>query len=183
MRYKISLAIAFAAVGILVLIATASAQAVLTQQEELGKFLFFDTNLSDPVGQSCAACHGPEVGYTGPNQAISAGGAVYEGAVPGRFGNRKPPAAAYAGDSPILYWDGQNWVGGMFWDGRATGWTLGDPLAEQAQGPFLNPLEQNNASAQVVIDKVLTSSYKDLFLQVCTDAGNYYECIGRAIAA
>ena len=183
MRYKISLAIAFAAVGILVLIATASAQAVLTQQEELGKFLFFDTNLSDPVGQSCAACHGPEVGYTGPNQAISAGGAVYEGAVPGRFGNRKPPAAAYAGDSPILYWDGQNWVGGMFWDGRATGWTLEDPLAEQAQGPFLNPLEQNNASAQVVIDKVLTSSYKDLFLQVCTDAGNYYECIGRAIAA
>jgi cytochrome c peroxidase len=94
MRYKISLAIAFAAVGILVLIATASAQAALTQEEELGKFLFFDTNLSEPAGQSCAACHGPEVGYTGPSQAISAGGAVYEGAVSGRFGNRKPPAAA-----------------------------------------------------------------------------------------
>ena len=51
----------------------------------------------------------------------------------------------------------------MFWDGRATGRTLGDPLAEQAQGPFLNPLEQNNASPQVVIDKVLASSYADLF--------------------
>ena len=75
------------------------------------------------------------------------------------------------------------WVGGMFWDGRATGETLGDPLAEQAQGPFLNPLEQNNASAQVVIDKVLTSNYKDLFLQVCTDSAIYYECIGRSIAA
>ena len=47
-------------------------------------------------------------------------------------------------------------------DGRATGWTLGDPLAEQAQGPFLNPLEQNNASAQVVIDKALGSSYGGL---------------------
>jgi cytochrome c peroxidase len=184
MRYKISLAIAFAAVGILVLIVTASAaQASLTQKEELGKYLFFDTDLSDPPGQSCAACHGPEVGYTGPNQAISAGGAVYEGAVPGRFGNRKPPAAAYAGDSPILHWDGTNWVGGMFWDGRATGDTLGDPLAEQAQGPFLNPLEQNNASPQAVIDKVLASSYKNLFLQVCTDPSKYYECIGRAIAA
>jgi cytochrome c peroxidase len=34
---------------------------------------------------------------------------------------------------------------------------VGDPLAEQAQGPFLNPLEQNNASSQVVIDKVLDS--------------------------
>ena len=123
------------------------------------------------------------MGWTGPDQAINAGGAVYEGAVSGRFGNRKPPASAYAGDSPILHWDGTTWVGGMFWDGRATGWTLGDPLAEQAQGPFLNPLEQNNASAQVVIDKVLASSYKDLFLQVCTDTTKHYECIGRSIAA
>ncbi len=119
----------------------------LTPQEELGKSLFFDTNLSDPPGQACAACHGPQVGYTGPDEAINKAGAVYEGAVLGRFGNRKPPSAAYAGDSPILYDDGKSWVGGMFWDGRATGWTLGDPLAEQAQGPFLNPLEQNNASA------------------------------------
>jgi len=161
----------------------AFAQEGLTPQEQLGKFLFFDTNLSAPAGQSCAVCHGPDVGWTGPDQAINAAGAVYEGAVSGRFGDRKPPASAYAGDSPILYYDGTKWVGGMFWDGRATGWTLGDPLAEQAQGPFLNPLEQNNASAQVVIDKVLASGYGDLFLQVCTDHATYYECIGRAIAA
>src|ERR1019366_7252954 len=102
------------------------------------------------------ACHGREVGYTGPDAAINAAGAVYEGAVAGRFGNRKPPAAAYAGDSPILHFDGTKWVGGMFWDGRATGLILGDPLAEQAQ---------------------------DLFLQVCTDSNRYYECIGRSIAA
>jgi len=155
----------------------------LTRQERLGKLLFFDTSLSDPAGQSCAVCHAPPVGWTGPDEAINAAGAVYEGAVAGRFGNRKPPTSAYAGDSPILYYDGTKWVGGMFWDGRATGWTLGDPLAEQAQGPFLNPLEQNNASAQVVIDKVLASSYKDLFLQVCIDPETYYDCIGRSIAA
>ncbi len=167
---------------------TAQAQAPtqsppLTPQEQLGKALFFDANLSDPPGQACAACHGPAVGYTGPDQAINRGGAVYEGAVPGRFGNRKPPAAAYAGDSPILSFDGEKWVGGMFWDGRATGWTLGDPLTEQAQGPFLNPLEQNNASPEAVIDKVLASSYSGLFLQVCTDPTKYYECVGRSIAA
>ena len=157
----------------------------LTPKQELGRFLFFDTNLSDPPGQSCAVCHGPSVGWTGPDSAINAGGAVYEGAVLGRFGNRKPPASAYAGDSPILHWDGTRWVGGMFWDGRATGWTLGDPLAEQAQGPFLNPLEQNNASPQVVIDKVLASSYSDLFVQECPEPDVFvrYECIGRAIAA
>src|SRR5450759_2793676 len=161
-----------------------SADRNLTQNEQLGKKLFFDTKLSTPSGLACAGCHGAEVGYTGPDAAINAAGAVYEGAMPGRFGNRKPPSAAYAGDSPILHFDGTKWVGGMFWDGRATGWTLGDPLAEQAQGPFLNPLEQNNASAQVVIDKVLASNYSDLFLQVCTDSdtAKRYECIGRAIA-
>src|SRR5450759_5225019 len=161
-----------------------SADRNLTQNEQLGKKLFFDTKLSTPSGLACAGCHGAEVGYTGPDAAINAAGAVYEGAVTGRFGNRKPPSAAYAGDSPILHLAGTTWVGGMFWDGRATGWILGDPLAEQAQGPFLNPLEQNNASAQVVIDKVLASNYRDLFLQVCTDSdtAKRYECIGRAIA-
>src|SRR5450759_1818771 len=160
-----------------------SAERNLTQNEQLGKKLFFDTKLSTPSGLACAGCHGAQVGYTGPDAAINVAGAVYEGAVTGRFGNRKPPTAAYAGDSPSLHWDGTKWVGGMFWDGRATGLTLGDPLAEQAQGPFLNPLEQNNASAQVVIDKVLASDYQDLFLQVCTDSTKYYECIGRSIAA
>src|SRR5512135_3543020 len=135
----------------------------LTPQEQLGKNLFFDTNLSDPPGQACAACHAPDVGYTGPDAKINAAGAVYEGAVAGRFGNRKPPTAAYGGDSPLLHFDGTTWVGGMFWDGRATGDVLGDPLAEQAQGPFLNPLEQNNANAQVVIQKILKAEYRDLF--------------------
>jgi cytochrome c peroxidase len=190
MRSKSIFAPALAAAALLLLVVSgASAQRTLSSKEELGKKqelgkeLFFDTNLSTPTGLACAGCHGPEVGYTGPDAAINAAGAVYEGAVAGRFGNRKPPSAAYAGDSPILHFDGTKWVGGMFWDGRATGWTLGDPLAEQAQGPFLNPLEQNNASPQVVIDKVLASSYKDLFLQVCTDSNTYYECIGRSIAA
>jgi cytochrome c peroxidase len=186
MRTKTILALALAAAALLLLVvAGASAQGTLTPEEELGESLFFDTNLSNPPGQSCAACHAPQVGWTGPDQAINAAGAVYEGAVAGSFGNRKPPASAYAGDSPVLYQDETTWVGGMFWDGRATGWTLGDPLAEQALGPFLNPLEQNNASAQVVIDKVLISGYADLFLEICTgpDTASRWECIGRAIAA
>jgi len=177
--------LAFAS-AVLLLLVIADAWALpqnLTPQEKLGKHLFFDKNLSTPSGLSCAGCHGAEVGYTGPDQAINAGGAVYEGAVHGRFGNRKPPTAAYAGDSPILSYNGGKWVGGMFWDGRATGRTLGDPLAEQAQGPFLNPLEQNNASAQIVIDKILKSRYEDLFLQVCNDQSTEYNCIGRSIAA
>jgi cytochrome c peroxidase len=159
-----------------------------TDKQWLGKQLFFDANLSEPAWRDCAACHVSQVGWTGPDAAINQGGAVYEGAVTGRFGNRKPPSSAYGGDSPVLHFDATNgWTGGMFWDGRATGLTLGDPLAEQAMGPFLNPLEQNNASAGVVVDKVKNSKYADLFKKVWgtnafDDTVQAYQMIGRSIA-
>jgi cytochrome c peroxidase len=170
-----------------------STMAELTPMETLGKFLLFDENLSNPPGQSCTACHGPEVGFTGPVEEINATGAVYPGAVLTRFGNRKPPSAAYGGESPVLYYDelDEVWVGGMFWDGRAAGWILGDPLAEQAQGPFLNPLEQNNPNARLVILKIRDSAYADLFEEVwgpgsldsVKDIAGTYERIARSIAA
>lgn len=187
------------AVAVLLAVTIAPAQAAdanssATRKERLGKLLFFDTNLSSPPGQSCASCHSPQVGWTGPSVGINVAGSVYEGAVPGRFGNRKPPVSAYAGDSPVLRYDNddQVWVGGMFWDGRATGQTLGDPLAEQAAGPFLNPLEQNNPSAKDVCLKVKASDYAKLFEQVwghnslnCSESkvDKTYERIARAIAA
>src|SRR4030042_724587 len=131
-------------------------QPELSGIEALGRAIFFDADLSANGTQSCAACHGPEVGFTGPDVLVNAGGAVYPGAIPNRFGNRKPPAAAYAGDSPVFHFDALagGWFGGMFWDGRATGAHLGDPLAEQAQGPFLNPLEQAIANVQVLCVRV-----------------------------
>jgi len=164
----------------------------LTPLEELGKKLFFDKNLSTPPGQDCAACHAPNVGMTGPDEEINKKGGVYEGAVKGRFGNRKPPAAAYAGDSPVLHIDKEgNFVGGMFWDARATGDSLGDPLAEQALGPFLNPLEQNMPDKKSIILKVQKSDYAALFekawgkgsLDTARDIDGAYERIGRSIAA
>jgi cytochrome c peroxidase len=173
------------AAALALLTASAGIATALTDQEQLGKDLFFDKELSTPPGQACAACHAPEVGWTGPDSNINAHGAVYKGAADERFGNRKPPSSAYAGDSPILT-NIAPFVGGMFWDGRATGWMLGDPLAEQAQGPFLNPLEQNNPNAKTVVDKVLRSSYWTLFKEVCGkeyDSNKYYECIARSIAA
>ena len=115
----------------------------LTPNQELGKSIFFDTNLSFNGNQACAACHGPESGWTGPELITNAHGAVYEGSIAGRFGDRKPPSAAYATLSPIFHQDRNGlFVGGNFWDGRATGEKLGNPAADQAQGPFLNPKEQ-----------------------------------------
>ena len=75
----------------------------LTDEEQLGKFIFFDQTLSVNGNQSCATCHAPAAGWTGPETDINAGGAVYEGSIAGRFGNRKPPSSAYATPSPILH--------------------------------------------------------------------------------
>jgi cytochrome c peroxidase len=161
----------------------------LTMKEQLGKLLFFDANLSTPTGQSCATCHAPEVGFTGPSSVINNTTVVYPGAVPTMFGNRKPPSAAYGGASPIMYYDAkaQLFIGGMFWDGRATGWELGDPLAEQARGPFLNPREQNNANAEVVVNKVHMSGYANIFELVYGNIWNNiplaYDKIADAISA
>jgi cytochrome c peroxidase len=163
----------------------------LTPKEELGRRLFFDTRLSEPMGQACAVCHGPTVGWTGPDEELNKAGSVYPGALEPRFGNRKPPTSAYAGASPKLHRDEEGtFVGGMFWDGRATGWTLGDPLAEQAMGPFLNPLEQNMPDNKAIIQKVIDSDYADLFREVwgvdsldIEDPEATYANIGRSIAA
>ncbi len=163
----------------------------------LGKALFFDVRMSINQTQSCASCHDPGVGFTGPDSEINASGAVEPGAVPSRFGNRKPPTAAYAGESPLLEYDAAYdngsgaWIGGMFWDGRATGWTLGDPLAEQAMGPFLNPLEMNMPGERQVCIRVAQSDYASLFeavwgpgsLDCVKDPQGAYELIAHSIAA
>jgi len=180
--------------GLVVLGATVAVVAdgpALTPQEELGKAIFFDENLSLNANQSCATCHGPEAGWTGPDTAINAHGSVYEGSIPGAFGDRKPPSSAYATFAPVLHLDEDGlFVGGNFWDGRATGERLGSPAAEQALGPFLNPVEQALPSPADVVAGVCASTYGDLFRTVCgTDAcaaANVhaaYDCIGYAIAA
>jgi len=166
----------------------------LTPNEQLGKSIFFDENLSFNNNQSCATCHAPEAGWTGPDSVINAGGAVYEGSILGRFGNRKPPSSAYATPSPILHFVIEKkealFIGGNFWDGRATGEKLGNPAADQAQGPFLNPLEQALGTPVDVVERVCASSYGDLFRQVwgeeVCDPANVamaYDNIALSIAA
>jgi cytochrome c peroxidase len=147
---------------------TATAQEP-TPIEELGELIFDDTDLSINHNQSCATCHGEDWGTTGPNPLINAAGAVYEGSIDGRFGDRKPPSSAYATLSPIFHFDkggDGEWVGGNFWDGRATGEKLGNPAADQAQGPFLNPAEQALPDAACVVYRVSMSAYADLYKQV-----------------
>ena len=157
------------AITILVGLAGVAVSGGLTPNEQLGKSIFFDGNLSINRNQSCATCHAAEVGWTGPDEIINMHGSVYEGSIPGRFGDRKPPASAYATTSPIFHLEKGTWVGGNFWDGRATGYKLGNPAADQAQGPFLNPVEQALSDSACVVHRVCTGAYPVSFEAVWGD--------------
>lgn len=175
--------------GLVTLSAVGWASCSLSPKEELGARLFTDPHLSLNQNQSCASCHGFETGGTGPDSAINEHGAVYEGSVPGRFGNRKPPAATYATFAPLFDYNAdKGFVGGNFWDGRATGWKLGNPAADQAQGPFLNPAEQALPDAAALVQGVCGSSYAPLFRRVwgntaCSDVETGYASLAKSIAS
>ena len=152
----------------------------LTPQQQLGQRIFFDTNLSNPAGQSCASCHAVDTAFTDPELTLP----VSKGAVGGRFGNRNAPSAMYSAYSPAFHFDEAEGIyfGGQFLDGRAS------DLIEQAKGPFLNPDEMNNADEAAVIEKISRSDYADLFkavygptaLDSITDA---YQKTAEALAA
>jgi len=163
----------------------------LTSIQLLGKNIFFD-KISVPANKTaCADCHGLSVGFTGPDELINKHGSVYPGAN-GSFGNRKPPSAAYATFSPVLSQVGGVFVGGNFWDGRATGERLGSPSAEQALGPFLNPAEHAVPDALTVLKIIEKSEYISLWKKVWGEKLRYsskeeinlnFDRVGLAIAA
>lgn len=136
---------------------------------ELGDQIFDDTDLSIGRNQACNTCHSSAWGFTGPLENINAHGAVYEGSIPGRFGDRKPPSSAYSTLPPVFGFSrkaGGLFVGGNFWDGRATGERLGNSAADQAQGPFLNPMEQGLRDEACVVYRVSVSDYAEMYKEL-----------------
>jgi cytochrome c peroxidase len=185
---------------------TSAGTVTLTPLQALGRKIFFDKKMSNPVGaQSCASCHMPNVGFAGMGDGLGFVQGVGQGAVTGNFGGRKPPSAAYATYAPPmalviparepgqLVAPAPEFEGGLFWDGRATGLRLGSPAAEQALGPFLNKMEHNVADKQTILNTILQSNYYSLWLAAfnnepidleltgAIDAN--YDKVGRAIAA
>jgi cytochrome c peroxidase len=150
----------------------------------LGALIAGDRSLSAPDGQACADCHLPAAGYGDPDRDVP----VSQGVDPLDFGGRNAPTWAYTAWSPDLSVDVDGvWSGGMFWDGRATGWEL-SPLAMQARGPFLNPVEMQNPSKAEVIREVRRAPYAGLFRLVfgsnsLCDVEAAYDNVARAIAA
>jgi cytochrome c peroxidase len=125
-----------------------------SQPERLGKLIFHDTNLSEPLGTSCASCHNPERAFGG-NHGSTNGVAL--GSQAGAFGFRNTPSVMYGSFAPafsiVSSADGNTPTGGQFLDGRV------DTQAEQAKLPLLSANEMNNPSKAAVVSKVAASSY------------------------
>jgi cytochrome c peroxidase len=138
------------------------------QVELLGKLLLYDKHLSVNHNEACAFCHMPETGFTGPVSELNRTTGSYPGSVRTRFSERKPQSHAYAPLSPVLHYNpGQgDLVGGNFWDMRATGRRLGNPAAEQAQGPPINPVEMGLPDMACAVFRASQRPYRNLFEQV-----------------
>ena len=154
-------------------------------KQALGRKIFFDTNLSEPKGQSCASCHSPARAFSDPGPSVASGsGPSSQGAVKGLFGPRNSPSAMYASYAPPLQAAGEgdgSYMGGQFRDGRA------DSLEAQAQAPFLNPIEMNNPSSAAVVAKVSIASYAADFKAIYgagifDDVTAAYNAVADAIA-
>jgi cytochrome c peroxidase len=171
----------------------------LSQKAMLGRKIYFDSRFSEPSGmQSCSSCHLPQMGFVGMGTVASTPttrgflAGIAEGAVSGAYGGRKPPSAAYATYSPAFKMNGDEFEGGLFWDGRATGLRLGIPAAEQALGPFMNPVEQNHPSKEAVLSKIKNDPEymsmwrsvwgNDMPLSTENEIAQNYDRIGLAIA-
>ena len=157
---------------------------VLTDDRaRLGQQIFTDPNLSEPRGTACVACHQPNQGFAGNNGSRIG---VARGSLPSSLGLRNSMTNSYQGFIPTFGFqtkDGETEaIGGHFWDGRV------DTMAQQALGPFLNPLEMNNPNRRAVVDKIAASRYAPLFRQqfgtnIFNDTDAAFTQIGVAIEA
>lgn len=150
----LSICLGFATFG------TAANAEAPTPMELLGDLLYNDTGLSINGTQSCASCHTPATGFDDPDDHLP----VSEGAISGLFGGRNAPSAAYAAFSPRFHWNAAEglYVGGQFWDGRASS------LADQASGPPVNSVEMGMPNHRRVVKAIVNGNplYHELFQEV-----------------
>jgi cytochrome c peroxidase len=149
--------------------AKAAATTPAISASEVGRDLFFDTELSNPVGMSCATCHAQAMGYTFPRASINISMGPVPGILPGHFGNRRTPTISYAvylPKGPPKYDPSLTaFAGGLFWDGRAA------DLASQVPFPLQNPNEMNDTlhnlgDPALIVRKVAGGRYARRFMQV-----------------
>ena len=150
--------------------------------EGIGRALFFDTNLSVNRGQACATCHSPQHAFVDPRTNAS-GRAVSLGFAGKLLGDRITPTITYAAFSPIFSLnDDLLYVGGQFLDGREI------DLTNQAQQPFLNPIEMGMPTKSSVVARlqenpIYVASFKKYFGDdIFEDSDQAYLAMADSIA-
>ncbi len=144
-------------------------------EQDLGRLLFTDPNLSLNRNQSCSTCHSlapatdPATqqlfitpGFVDPLNVLD-GSPVSAGAVSGNFGTLNAPSVGYAAFSPDFFWDpnAEQYAGGFFWNGRATN------LENQAAVPLLTSFEMAMPSQWAVVTRLQeNTNYVALFWQI-----------------
>jgi cytochrome c peroxidase len=137
----------------------------------VGKALNFDRNISPFKDRACAFCHMPYVGFSGPIPSVNLTMIAYPGSFQFRAGKRSAQRYPYAPNFPVLNFNEtqQLFYGGNFWDSRATGYLLGSPDANQAQGPPVDTQEHMLPDTACVAFRLQSAVYKSFFIELWGD--------------
>jgi cytochrome c peroxidase len=137
----------------------------------VGKALNFDRNISPFNDRACAFCHMPYAGFSGPIPSVNLTMIGYPGSFQFRAGKRNAQRYTYSPSFPVLNFNDtqQAFFGGNFWDSRATGYLLGSPDANQAQGPPVDTQEHMLPDTACIAFRLQSAVYKPFFIEVWGD--------------
>jgi len=113
---------------------------------ELGRYLFYEKQLSGDNSMNCATCHMPQNSFSDANQ--------YSVGIDGLFGNRQSMALINIG-----------WENFLFWDGRKT--TLESQIIE----PVINPIEMHQSWKDAVKKLNSNMMYRNRFFRAFGEEG------------
>ncbi len=137
----------------------------------LGKVMNFDKHMSPFENRACAFCHMPYVGFSGPIPSVNLTMVAYPGSFQFRAGKRTAQRYTYSPSFPVLNYNEtqQAFFGGNFWDSRATGYLLGSPDEEQAQGPPVDTQEHALPDTACIAFRLESAVYKSFFERIWGD--------------
>jgi cytochrome c peroxidase len=124
---------------------------------ELGRFLFYEKQLSGDNSMNCASCHMPQHSFSDNNQ--------YSVGIDGVFGNRQSMALINLG-----------WENYFFWDVRKT--TLESQIIE----PVLNPIEMHQSWKDAIHKLNADVKYRNRFFKAFGEEGVDSVKAAKAIA-
>ena len=131
----------------------------------LGKLMNFDEHMSPFENRACGFCHMPYAGFSGPIPSVNLTMIAYPGSFQFRAGKRTAQRYTYSPNFPVLNFNAAQgaFFGGNFWDSRATGYLLGSPDANQAQGPPVDTQEHALPDTACIAFRLQTAAYRPLF--------------------